>query len=369
MPTEEVVPLAIVHDYLTRRGGAERVVAAFARAFPDAPIHTSLFDPSTTFEEFGHLDVRPGVLNRVGLLRRHYRLALPLLAPWFMAQRIDAEVVLASSSGWAHEVRTDGRLVVYCHTPARWLYQTDRYVGAGSSAMRAFAMQMALGVLARPLRAADRRGATRAATYIANSTATARHVGELYGIDAEVLCPPPAVTADGERRAVDGLDDGFVLCVSRLLAYKHVDVVIEAARSMPARTVVIVGDGPELRALRDAAPPNAILLGGVDDATLRWCYAHASVLVAIAYEDFGLTPLEASAFGKPTVARRFGGYLDTVVDGTTGVLLDDATPASVAAAVDRLMAAPPSPDVLRAHAASFSEARFTARLREIVTAT
>ena len=122
-------PVALVHDYLTQRGGAERVVLAMRRAFPSAPLYTSLYDPQGTFPEFQDAEVRTSSLNRIPGLRQHHRAALPLLAPTFSRFRIDAGVALCSSSGWAHGARVTGRKVVYCHTPARWLYQSDRYLG------------------------------------------------------------------------------------------------------------------------------------------------------------------------------------------------------------------------------------------------
>ena len=122
--------VALAHDYLTQRGGAERVVVAMHEAFPDAPLYTSLYEPAATFPEFGTADVRTTGLQRVAVLRRRHRLALPLLARAFSRMQItDAATVLCSSSGWAHGVRTDARKVVYCHAPARWLYQPTRYLG------------------------------------------------------------------------------------------------------------------------------------------------------------------------------------------------------------------------------------------------
>jgi glycosyltransferase involved in cell wall biosynthesis len=365
VPTERL-PLAIVHDYLTQRGGAERVVERFTRVFPGAPVFTSLYDPTSTFEAFRSVEVRTGVLDHLSVLRHHHRAALPLLAPWFAAQQLDADVVLASSSGWAHEVRTTGRLVVYCHAPARWLYQTDRYLRStgGSSATKGLS-RAALGLLGAPLRHVDRSAARRASTYVANSTATAALVRTIYHRDAEVLCPPPALDRSGEQRGVLGLDEGFVLCVARLLAYKHVDAAVAAAVGLD-RQLVVVGDGPERPRLEAIAGSNVRFLGVVDDATLRWCYASAAVLVSVGFEDFGLAPLEAAAFGTPSVARRFGGALDTVLDGATGILLDDVSPASVRWAIRWLCATPPPPPELEAHAASFSAERFAERLRAIV---
>lgn len=367
MPTERRLPLAIVHDYLTQRGGAERVVELFCELYPTAPLLTSLYDPASTFEAFRAVDVRTGVLDRASVLRRHHRAALPFLAPWFAAQRLDADVVLASSSGWAHEVRTTGRLVVYCHAPARWLYQRDRYLrSTGGSRSAKAAGSAALGVLGTPLRRLDRRAARRASTYVANSSATAALVGELYGRDAEVLCPPPSLGPTGEQRAVHGLDPGFALCVARLLAYKHVDVAVAAAAGLD-RELVVVGDGPERRRLEAVAERNVRFLGVVDDATLRWCYANASVLVSVGFEDFGLAPLEAASFGTPTVARAYGGALDTVLEGATGALLKEVSPEAVRGAIRAVVALPPPRAALVAHAAGFSKAGFAARLREIVS--
>jgi glycosyltransferase involved in cell wall biosynthesis len=361
VPTE----LTIVHDYLTQRGGAERVVLVFAEAFPAATILTSLYDPTDTFEAFGDLTVRTGILDRSAFIREHHRVALPFLAPWFASQHVDADVVLASSSGWAHEVRTDGRLIVYCHAPARWLYQQEQYLGR--STLRSVVGRGAMSVLGPPLRRADQSAARRASTYLANSTATAEVIRALYGRDAEVLCPPPALTSDGPTTPVEGLDQGFVLCVSRLLAYKQVGLVVDAARESPSLRYVMVGEGPLLGPLSEIAPRNVTFLGTVDDATLRWCYAAASVLVSVSFEDLGLTPLEAAANGTPTVARRYGGYLDTVRDGETGLLLDEVSPVAIARAVEALAASPPTAATLAEHAAAFGKERFITRLREVVT--
>ena len=119
--------VAIVHDYLTQRGGAERVVLAMHRVFPAAPIYTSLYEPDLTFPEFRDIDVRPSYLNHVPFLRRHHRLALPLLAHAFSQIEIDEKIVLCSSSGWAHGIHTTGTKLVYCHCPARWLYKSADY--------------------------------------------------------------------------------------------------------------------------------------------------------------------------------------------------------------------------------------------------
>ena len=355
--------VAIAHDYLTQRGGAERVVLALHRAFPEAPIHTTLYDPDGTYPEFRGARVVVSPINRVAPLRRRHRAALPLLPYAVSRLPVDADVVVASSSGWAHGVPTTGRKLVYCHAPARWLYQAEAYLGGPAS--RSLQGQ-ALTLLSGWLRRWDRRAAASADRYLANSTAVGERITAAYGIDAEVVPPPHGVDADGARspvdRLVDWADDGYLLLVSRLLPYKNVDVAVEAVRGLPER-LVVVGSGPMAAHLRASAPDNVRLLSGLTDAQLRWTYAHARRLLAPSLEDFGLTPLEASAFGVPTLALRAGGYLDTIDEGVNGAFFAEPTVASARAAIvadrDRRWEA----TAIRAHAAQFSEARFRERMR------
>jgi glycosyltransferase involved in cell wall biosynthesis len=354
-------PVALVHDYLTQRGGAERVVLSLSEAFPGAPIHTSLYDPGGTFPEFAALDVRTLPLDRIPALRTRHRLALPLLAPAFTRLTVEAEVVICSSSGWAHGAHVTGRKVVYCHTPARWLYQTDRYLDGSSRATSA-----ALALMAPSLRRWDRKAAATAHRYLVNSTAVRQRVGDLYGIDAEVVPPAVEVDPEGAQTEAPGIEPGFLLCVSRLLAYKNVQEVTEAFRFLPGHRLVVVGSGPLADPIRSTAPTNVTVMGRVDDATLRWLYRSCSGLVAASHEDFGLTPVEAAIFGKPTAALRWGGFLDTILEGTTGVFFDRPEPRTIADAIEALTASRWSAEVLEDHAETYSRARFARRLDEVV---
>jgi glycosyltransferase involved in cell wall biosynthesis len=353
--------VAIAHDYVTQRGGAERVVLTMLKAFPSAPLHTSLCNPASSYPEFLQRDLHTSALNRFGLLRHDHRRALPLLAPAFSRLHIAADVVVCSSSGWAHGVTTEGRKIVYCHAPARWLYQTAAYLGASRGLVRT-----GLAVLRPFLTRWDKLAAHTAHRYLTNSSAVRAQIRRQYGIDAEVLPPPHTINPAGPQIPVDGLEPGFFLCVSRLLPYKHVDVLLEVFRKLPAERLVIVGQGPEERYLRAVAPPNAMLLGTVSDVQLRWLYASATGLLAASFEDYGLTPLEAAAFGTPTAALRWGGYLDTVVEGETGLFFDRPETARIRQAVQELTRWQPSQSRLLAHAACYSEAGFIRRLRAIV---
>lgn len=349
--------VALVHDYLTQRGGAERVVLAMSEVFPEAPIYTSLYAPHATFPEFSDRDVRPLWLNRIAPLRAYHRGAFPLLGPSFSLLTLDADVVVCSSSGWAHGTRTSGRKIVYCHSPAKWLYRPDEYLGSSPSLVE----RAALRALRRPLRAWDSRAARTADVYLANSTAIAAQISEVYGRYADVLAPPVVLDVTGDQIRPDGIDPGFVLSVARPLPYKNVDCVVDAFALLPEMRLVVVGGRPG-----DSAGPNVTAVADISDAELRWLYANCIGLVAAAHEDFGLTPLEAAAFGRPTAALRAGGFLDTVVPGETGVFFDTVARDAIAAAVSSLREGAFDEGRLLAHAARFSRERFGERLRQVV---
>jgi len=356
-------PVALVHDYLTQRGGAERVVLTLTRAYPGADLYTSLFDPDATFPGFDRARVRTLPLDHLRVLRRHHRLALPALAPAFSRLHVDADVTICSSSGWAHGAHVSGAKVVYCHNPARWLYQTDQYDRGGSPLAGA-----ALALLRPSLRRWDRAAAATADRYLVNSRAVRTRVSDIYGIDAQVVHPPVDIDVAGHRRAPPGIEPGFVLCVSRLMAYKNVDRIIEAFDLLADERLVIVGVGPQLAELRSRAPRNVTFLGQVEDRELRWLYRAAVGLVAASYEDFGLTPIEAAAFGRPTAALRWGGFLDTIVEGSTGVFFDRPEAGAIADAVEALSSATWSEESLVAHARRFSTERFLAEVQGVVDA-
>lgn len=297
--------VAIVHDSLAVRGGAERVVLALAEAFPDAPIHTSLYVPELTHPGFAELDVRPGRLNDVDRFRRDHRQLLPLLSGMFRSMLIDADVVICSSSGFAHHVRTTGRKVVYCHTPARWIYDTDRYLAEWGRPVQVGVSM--LGCIGRPL---DQRAMREADTLISNSRHIAAEVRAVYARDATVIAPCSTLPIDGDTTAIRGVEPGFVLSVSRALGYKRLDVLVEAARAMPDTTFLHLGDGPHRDVLLKDAPSNVISRSSISDSELRWAYRNARSVAVTCAEDFGLVPLEAAAHGLTAALPRARGVVD-----------------------------------------------------------
>lgn len=364
------VPVAIAHDYLTQRGGAERVVLALARAFPGAPIYTTLYEPDLTYPEFRALDVRTTPLNKVGFFRRHHRAALPLYAAVVGGTTIDADVVVASTSGWAHGFRTTGTTVVYCHSPARWLYQGGEHYMGGYQGGRSTLATLAMLVLGPPLRWWDRRAARRADTYLVNSTVVRTRVRDHYDRDAQIVpAPVPERIAYGAENP-DGLahqpDPGFYLCVSRLLPYKNVAEVVAAFADLPDRRLVVVGSGPMEAHLHEVATPNVTFLKDLGDDALTRLYGDARALVALAYEDFGLTPIEAAAHGTPSVVLRWGGYLDTMAEDLTAIFVDAPTAPALLAGIAAFESRDWDAEAIRKHAEQFTEQVFIDRLRGIV---
>ena len=356
--------VVVAHDYFTQRGGAERVALALRAGLGSGPIVTSVQTPATTFPELRTFGARESWLQRVPVARRDPRLVLPLLPSAWSSQHVsasDADVVIASSTGFAHGVRSDVPKIVYCHNPPRWLYQPDDYLLDQPRAVRG-----ALGLLRPYLYGWDQRAAASAARYLANSSAVAARVKSSYGIEATVVHPPVGFAVDGPQRAPLEIDDGFLLLVSRPRGYKNVTIACEAVRQRDGEQLVVVGGLP-------SGPAGGWgdlirVVTGIDDAELRWLYAHCRALVAPSYEDFGLTPIEAASFGKPTVALRAGGYLDTVVEDETGVFADAVTPEAFADAIGRTDRLQLSADAIRHHAQRFSLERFIDEVRQHVVA-
>lgn len=346
--------IVVVHDYLNQRGGAERVVLELASMWPQAPVYTSLYRPPSTFPEFQSLDVRTSFLDRVPV-DGGFRRLFPLYPAAFRSLgTLSADVVVSSSSGWAHGVTTsaDTLHAVYCHTPARWLY--------GAEHLDHGARGRLIAPLLRPFRAWDRSAARRADLYIANSEQVRRRIAHEYGIDATVVHPPVDVdrfqpTARGER----------LLVVSRLLPYKRIDLVVDAA-SKAGLGLDIVGIGPALEDLRDRAGPSVQFHGRLSDADVTALMQGCRAFCLPGREDFGITPIEANAAGKPVVALAEGGALETLEDSVTASFFHRQRPEDVLDAIRRCDAIDSEPAAIADRARRFSRAAFRARMTSVL---
>lgn len=342
--------MAIVHDYLNQRGGAERCVLEMAAIWPQAAIYTSLYRPRSTFPEFAARDVRTSPLDRLPV-DRGFRNLFPLYPAAFHSfGRLAQDVVISSSSGWAHGVRSaEGAFhVVYCYTPARWLY-------GGEHLGRSRAAHAATPVLDR-MRSWDRRAALRADMYIAISNEVRARVKLRYGIDAPVVYPP----VDTQRFQPSERGERL-LVVSRLLPYKRVDLVVDAA-TRAGIGLDVVGTGPALDDLARRAGPTVDFHGRLSDDDVTRLMETCRAFCLPGQEDFGITPVEANAAGKPVVAFAGGGALETLEDGRTGVFFGDPTVDAVLDAIRRCDELETAPATIAASAQRFSREAFHASL-------
>jgi len=247
------------------------------------------------------------------------------------------------------------------HAPARWLYQPAEYLSEEGMAVRA-----AMTLLGPTLRRWDRRAAAGADEYWALSSVVADRIAANYGITASILPPPPSLQTDGPVERPPIGDGPFFLCVSRLIPYKNIDALVRACAADPSLRLVVAGTGPDRARLARSVPPNVELLGYVSDAELRWLYRHCTALVSASIEDYGLTPVEAASFGRPSVVLRRGGFLDTVLEGETGLFFDAPSAGQIGRALHRAEDVAWDEDLIAKHAQVYSEARFVERLRALV---
>ncbi|MGQ0431096.1 MAG: glycosyltransferase [Microthrixaceae bacterium] len=350
--------VAIVHDFLTQRGGAERVVLSLMRLYPDADLYTSMYDPEGTFPEFRQYEVLASRLQSLMRPGRDARRILPLYPRIFKKLKLRGyDLVISSTSGFAHGIKVvDGVHVSYCHNPPRWLYQTDDYLAAGSPAP-SWARPL-LGPLFSVMRRSDKRAARRPDHYIANGNAVAGRIMATYGRTASAVVSPPVDVSRvvlGDR--VGGAEKPYALVVSRLLPYKRVDLVVKACQRLGLR-LVVVGEGPCYEELTSIAGGVVDFRGRVDDSELNGLLHGCVALVQAGTEDFGIAPLEANAAGRPVVAYAAGGALETVSDGKTGVLVHEQTAEAFAAALTQVRETVWDEDIIRAHADSFGERWF-----------
>jgi glycosyltransferase involved in cell wall biosynthesis len=320
------VKLAIVHDYLSQRGGAERVVLELVRIFPGAPIFTSFYAPERTFRLFAEADVRTSPLQgRIDPER--FRSAVLRYPRAFRSFDLSAfDTVIISSSAFAHHVLHPNGFV-YCHTPPRFLHDPTAY-------HRGVATRLLAPPVRAFLRRSDRRAADRHRSYAANSESTARLVGDAYG-RASTVIHPPLRTAHLPEEPVPSPARPRALVLSRLLPYKRVDVAIRAC-ALAGIPLTVVGEGPEAAALRALAGRDVRFLDHVDDEALAGLFAEHSVVLVPGKEDFGIVPLEANYAGRPVVAQAAGGALETVVPSVTGLLVEGTDPGRWAAALREL---------------------------------
>lgn len=329
--------VAIVHDDLVQWGGAERVLEGICRIFPEAPIYTSVFDRSNLElnKRFGSKKITTSFLQDIPGWKFLYKTLLPFYPIAFEQFNFDEyDLVISHTTRFAKAIITKPQTkhVCYCHTPPRFLWHLSGYGNSGLSEL-----------LMTKLRIYDQVSAKRVDLFIAGSENAKRRIKKIYRVDAKVVYP----FIDLERfKDIESFDGGYFLVVGRPKKYKRIDLAQVACQKM----------GVELK----------VISGGFSDERLVQILAGAKALIVPGEEDFGLVSLEAQALGKPVIAARIGGSLETVIDGKTGLFFTPGSEDSLMGMLESLQSAKIKPADCRENAARFGFDNFMKTLQKFI---
>lgn len=355
--------VALVHDFLLDVRGAERVFLTLADHFPDADIFTAVHDPVGTEQRFAGRRIHTSFLQRLHPTARTFRALLPLYP--YAIELLDLrgyDVVISSSSAWAHGVLPDEDAVhvCYCHNPFRYAWNARE----DTLARAPLPLRPLLGAVLSRWRIWDTAAASRVDRYIVNSPTTARRVRRFLGRDAVVLAPP----VDVDRfTPVAEPGEGYVV-LSELMPHKRIDVAVRAFTDL-GLPLTVIGKGPDSRRLQRLAGPTVSFAGHLEDAEVARRLATARAMVVTATEEFGIAAVEAQAAGRPVIALRDGGVRETVLEGVTGCFYDTPDPEALARAVRGFDATAIDPQACVANAARYATPRFTEAIDRIVEET
>lgn len=357
--------VALVHDYLNQMGGAERVVLAFHELFPNAPLYTSIYDPERVDPAFQKIDIRTSFMQKMPLVKKHHQPFLPFYP--FAMERLDLrsyDLVLSSSSAFGKGVITKPETmhICYCHTPMRWCWNYDEYVEREQLGKLARGI---LPFLITGLRVWDQTSAMRVDHFIANSPIVAQRIAKYYRRDAVVIPPPVEASRFIFDPSIEPED--YFLIVSRFMPYKRIDLAISACNRLQL-PLVIIGSGRDEPQLKKMAGSTIRFLGGLSDAEVLHYYAHCRALLLPGEEDFGITPLEAQASGRPVIAYGAGGALASIIDGVTGTFFHKQTVESMAEVLSSFDERQFDPQTIRNHALEFDKPRFHRRILQFIEA-
>ncbi len=353
--------IAFVHDNFLQAGGAERVAEEIAKSLPEAHMFSTAVLRDKLSPYFRDRPIRDTFLRHVPGLRKYYRHYFLLYPLAVLSLRLSSyNVIITSCCGFAKmaRARQDAVHICYCHTPTRWIWRFDDYAAREGFSPVTKAI---LRALIRVLRNLDLRASGNPDYFIANSRNVADRIRSFYGRDSIVLHPP----IDCSRFSVSYNSEDYYLIVSRLIAYKRIDLAI-AACEKAKRRLIIIGDGTDRKRLESIAGPNTTFLGRLPDTEVTSALENCRALLFPGEEDFGMTPLEANAAGKPCVAYRSGGALDSVIDGQTGILFSEPTAESLAEGLLKVEQINWDPQRLHAHARRFDSSVFAERFLQLV---
>ncbi|TSD67728.1 glycosyltransferase family 4 protein [Inquilinus sp. KBS0705] len=363
--------IAIVHDNLVCKGGAEQVALSFHNAFPEAPVYTLSYDASNTYPEFKNCNIKTTWFGKIiksekNVKRFYFPFGIMAMQQLDVS---DYDVVLQSTTHCAKYVKTGPNTIVitYCHNPFRLVFSTESYERVlKANPLKRVLYNKVIGYL----RGFDQSFANRTDWFITNSREVLPRIQMAYQPKNEVTIINPSVKCDNFYLAQRPGE--YYLVVSRFESYKKVDMVLEAFSEMPEKKLVIVGKGSRESQIRKQSGPNVTILSGLTSDELSTVYANCKAFIFPQLEDYGITPLEANASGRPVIAYGKGGVLETMIPYTgdslkaTALFFNEQTKDGLKQAVYKFETLEFSPEFIRSHAETFDESAFVEKIRNFV---
>jgi glycosyltransferase involved in cell wall biosynthesis len=355
--------IALVHDFLTQNGGAEKVLQAFKKAYPEAPIYVLFADKNKFAPTFNPTDIRESFLAKMPFILSKYRYYLSMMPSAIESLNLnDFDVVLSSVSAFAKGVITKPETVhvSYCHTPTRYLW-SDSHEYVENLKMPGF-MKRLLELQLNKLRVWDKLAAERVDYFVANSHIVKDRIAKYYNRPSSVIYPP----VETAKFYITDKPGSYYLAGGRLVPYKRFDLIVDAFNRL-ALPLVIYGDGPEYENLRRRAKSNIkFVIGQLNDADLTRLYSESIAYIQPQIEDFGITAVESMASGRPVIAYAKGGSLETVKEGVSGTFFKHQDWASLVDAVMRFKPEDYDPKIIKQYAERFSLENFKTQITNFV---
>ena len=359
--------IALVHDYLNEFGGAERVLLSLSEIYPEAPIYTAFYKRSSpAWERFKNKKIKVSWVHYIPFFSKYLHSPLRFLAPliWGGFDFTKFDVVIGSAGWYVTKGFKKGKKTIeicYCHTPPRWLYGYKTSI----EFQKYWPVRIYAAIIGHFMRIYDFNAAQKVDHFIANSKNVADRIWKFYRRKSEVIYPPVELVDSPEIQK-----GNYYLIISRIVGGKGLDLAVKAAIKLGIRLKIAgkpAGYYTEYKVLQKLAKKNVEFLGYVTDEELAKLYKGAKAFLALSQdEDFGITPVEAMLAGTPVVAFRGGGYLESVIDGKTGVFFDEPTVSSLVAAIKKLGKIKIDPEDCIKQASKFSKERFKKELLEFV---
>lgn len=346
--------LALVHDWLNQIGGAEDVLDHLVRFYPGAPVYTSIYAPELMPAHYQNWDIRSTWMDGLPGIHRAHQRYLPLYPlAWARTDLSEYDVVLSNKSGFCHGVRAGPQTlhVCYCLAPTRYIWNLGSYLAREDFGAP---VRLAARLVARLYRRWDYAAAQRVTHLIAISTEIQERIRRYYHRESVLIYPP--VEAAGRFAPAQQVDD-YYLVLSRLVPYKRIDLAVQACTRL-GLPLLVAGKGRDRARLESLAGPTVQFLGFVPDDDLPDLFARCKAFIFPGLEDFGIVPVQAQAAGRPVIAFKGGGALDTVIPGRTGEFFAEPTVESLMAALRNFDASRYDPATIRAHALRFDSAVF-----------